>query len=261
MRARVFPSMFRRQANQLSPRPCVRAQVLHGATNDVLWLQRDFRLYLVNVFDTERAAVLLRQPSSLAALLQRLCGVETDKRLQHADWRTRPLTPAMRQYAVADVRHLLFIADCLQQQLRAARPPQLGEALRRGQLLTLQLYARRSHADEVRGACVPLTRRLLAALDQDLDAALGTPGDPPAAAAGATVGAGGSGGGGHAGAPPPPAPAAAAAVPRSADLLRACAPPEVVSAAVAAQVEALCCWRDITARHGEGGGREWRWGG
>ena len=31
------------------------AQVLHGADNDLLWCQRDFHLYLVNVFDTEKA--------------------------------------------------------------------------------------------------------------------------------------------------------------------------------------------------------------
>ena len=31
-------------------------KVLHGCANDVVWLQRDFHLYLVNVFDTEKAA-------------------------------------------------------------------------------------------------------------------------------------------------------------------------------------------------------------
>jgi ribonuclease D len=34
------------------------AQVLHGCANDVLWLQRDFHVYLVNVFDTEKAAAV-----------------------------------------------------------------------------------------------------------------------------------------------------------------------------------------------------------
>ena len=29
-------------------------QVMHGADNDVLWLQRDFKAYLVNLLDTEK---------------------------------------------------------------------------------------------------------------------------------------------------------------------------------------------------------------
>lgn len=35
-------------------------QVLHGADSDVLWLQRDFGLYLVNMFDTGQASRVLR---------------------------------------------------------------------------------------------------------------------------------------------------------------------------------------------------------
>ena len=30
-------------------------KVLHGGDNDILWLQRDFHLYIVNAFDTEKA--------------------------------------------------------------------------------------------------------------------------------------------------------------------------------------------------------------
>ncbi len=29
--------------------------MLHGGGNDVMWLQRDFELFLLNVFDTEKA--------------------------------------------------------------------------------------------------------------------------------------------------------------------------------------------------------------
>ena len=43
------------------------AQVLHGGGNDVTWLQRDFRLYLVNVFDTEKAAAVLAYDSRALA--------------------------------------------------------------------------------------------------------------------------------------------------------------------------------------------------
>lgn len=31
-------------------------KVLHGGSNDIAWLQRDAHVYLVNIFDTERAA-------------------------------------------------------------------------------------------------------------------------------------------------------------------------------------------------------------
>ena len=39
-------------------------KVLHGADRDVLWLQRDFSVYLVNMFDTGQAArqLKLRHP-------------------------------------------------------------------------------------------------------------------------------------------------------------------------------------------------------
>ena len=33
----------------------MRAQVLHGGANDVMWLQRDFHLFIVNLYDTEKA--------------------------------------------------------------------------------------------------------------------------------------------------------------------------------------------------------------
>jgi cation-transporting P-type ATPase D len=31
-------------------------KVLHGGANDIGWLQRDAHVYLVNIFDTEKAA-------------------------------------------------------------------------------------------------------------------------------------------------------------------------------------------------------------
>lgn len=41
------------------------SQVVHGSGNDVAWLQRDFGLYLVNIFDTEKACqVCTRQAST-----------------------------------------------------------------------------------------------------------------------------------------------------------------------------------------------------
>lgn len=53
-------------------------QVVHGGSNDVLWLQRDFHIFLVNVLDTEALAGALgpAAPRALAALLARYCGVQ-----------------------------------------------------------------------------------------------------------------------------------------------------------------------------------------
>lgn len=63
-------------------------KVLHGADSDIQWLQRDFSLYVVNMFDTGQAARILQTNSfGLAHLLQRYCSVTADKKYQMADWR------------------------------------------------------------------------------------------------------------------------------------------------------------------------------
>lgn len=45
------------------------AQVLHGADSDIVWLQRDFGLYIVNMFDTGQAARVLGMCCGLLAVL------------------------------------------------------------------------------------------------------------------------------------------------------------------------------------------------
>lgn len=50
-------------------------KVLHGANSDVLWLQKDFGLFLVNMMDTGHAASVLGLPRGLAGLLQHFCQV------------------------------------------------------------------------------------------------------------------------------------------------------------------------------------------
>lgn len=65
-------------------------KVLHGADSDVEWLQKDFGLYLVNMFDTHQAARLLNLGKhSLDHLLKLYCNVDADKQYQLADWRIR----------------------------------------------------------------------------------------------------------------------------------------------------------------------------
>lgn len=93
-------------------------KVFHGSDMDIEWLQRDFGLYVVNLFDTGLAAKELRYPSfSLAFLLKSFCDIDTDKRYQLADWRLRPLTNDMIKYARTDTHYLLYIYDRLKEEL------------------------------------------------------------------------------------------------------------------------------------------------
>uniref|UniRef100_A0A8C6K281 Exosome complex component 10 n=1 Tax=Melopsittacus undulatus TaxID=13146 RepID=A0A8C6K281_MELUD len=93
-------------------------KVLHGADSDVEWLQKDFGLYLVNVFDTHQAARLLNLgKNSLDHLLKVYCNVDANKQYQLADWRIRPLPEEMLQYARDDTHYLLYIYDKVREAL------------------------------------------------------------------------------------------------------------------------------------------------
>ncbi|KAI8329857.1 ribonuclease H-like domain-containing protein, partial [Chlamydoabsidia padenii] len=95
-------------------------KLLHGAKSDIIWLQRDFGLYIVNLFDTYDATHLLEFPHhSLAYLLKKYCNVVADKKYQLADWRIRPLPQEMMDYARSDTHYLLYIYDQLREELLA----------------------------------------------------------------------------------------------------------------------------------------------
>ncbi|BAT01730.1 Os07g0513100 [Oryza sativa Japonica Group] len=125
-------------------------KIFHGADNDVLWLQRDFHIYVVNMFDTAKACEVLSKPQkSLAYLLELYCGVTTDKTMQREDWRLRPLTPEMIQYARCDAHYLLYIANCLASELHAKTYDSPNdkinfffEASHRSNMVCMQLYAK-----------------------------------------------------------------------------------------------------------------------
>ncbi|WWD18046.1 hypothetical protein CI109_102493 [Kwoniella shandongensis] len=101
-------------------------KVFHGAESDIIWLQHDFDIYVVNLFDTYHACVVLNMAQrSLGSLLQQYCDFEADKRYQRADWRIRPLGEEMLHYARSDTHFLLFIYDSLRNGLleQSSRPP------------------------------------------------------------------------------------------------------------------------------------------
>lgn len=131
-------------------------KVLHGSDGDIVWLQRDFGIYMCNLFDTGQAVRILNYPGhGLAYLLQKHCSFKADKRWQLADWRIRPLSDEAIHYARADTHFLLYCYDVLRKELaecstvpeHLAIPlpnngPQgaLGTALERSRQICLQLY-------------------------------------------------------------------------------------------------------------------------
>lgn len=106
-------------------------KVLHGADSDIAWLQRDFGLYIVNLFDTGRAARALKLPSyGFAYLLEKYVnGVQADKTHQLSDWRQRPLSAAMKEYAIMDTHYLLGIYRAMKYDLSQSKIASIDEVL------------------------------------------------------------------------------------------------------------------------------------
>lgn len=122
-------------------------KVFHGADCDVLWLQRDFGVYVVNLFDTSRAAKMMKFAHlSLAFLMKHYCNIDPDKSYQLADWRERPLPLPMLQYARADTHFLLYIYDRLRNDLlikgcqNRSGVELLSSVYERGQEICLKRY-------------------------------------------------------------------------------------------------------------------------
>lgn len=138
------------QLNYVTANPGI-LKVLHGADHDVLWLQRDFSIYFVNLFDTCQAARVLSVPggASLANLLTYYCRISADKKYQLADWRLRPLPAAMVAYARSDTHYLLYIHDRLRQDLlrSASGEPEKGKERIRTVLERSRTISLKCHQD------------------------------------------------------------------------------------------------------------------
>ncbi|XP_076956320.1 protein RRP6-like 3 [Bidens hawaiensis] len=152
-------------------------KVFHGADNDVIWLQRDFHIYVVNLFDTAKACDVLSKPQrSLAYLLETYCGVTTNKLYQREDWRQRPLPIDMVEYARMDAHYLLYIADCLVSELKTQKNDNsasensaglddklyfVSEVNRRSNSLCLQLFTKDLEASPGQSAASSIISRHL----------------------------------------------------------------------------------------------------
>uniref|UniRef100_A0A8C9TSN2 Exosome complex component 10 n=1 Tax=Scleropages formosus TaxID=113540 RepID=A0A8C9TSN2_SCLFO len=119
-------------------------KVFHGADSDIEWLQKDFGLYVVNLFDTHQAARTLNLGRhSLDHLLRLYCSVDMDKRYQLADWRIRPLPQEMFEYARADTHYLLYTYDRIRLDLLEAangQPTLIQVAWQKSKTISLKVY-------------------------------------------------------------------------------------------------------------------------
>lgn len=124
-------------------------KVFHGSTSDMVWLQRDLGLYVVGLFDTYYAANVLRYPQrSLAYLLSKHCNFAADKKHQMADWRIRPLPQELLDYARSDTHYLLYIYDCLRNELVKQSTPDndlIDYVLDNSKKESLQVYERHDY--------------------------------------------------------------------------------------------------------------------
>ncbi|KAM7495211.1 hypothetical protein LguiB_029820 [Lonicera macranthoides] len=117
-------------------------KVFHGGDNDVLWLQRDFHIYVVNLFDTAKACDVLSKPQkSLAYLLDTYCGISTNKLLQYQNPKDN----------IASEN-----SDCLDDKFHFVL-----EASRRSNLTCLQLFSKEIEASPGESAASSIISRHL----------------------------------------------------------------------------------------------------
>ncbi|MDO5295995.1 MAG: HRDC domain-containing protein [bacterium] len=96
-----------------------RTVIFHAGMNDIPHLKHEFCFSFSNIFDTYIAAGLLNYPRrGLAYLLEKHFNIVLDKQYQRADWRQRPLSPEMLQYARYDTAYLFDLRKELLKELK-----------------------------------------------------------------------------------------------------------------------------------------------
>ena len=92
--------------------------IFHGGDYDISMLARDMGVFIPGMFDTRKAAELLGLSElSLRGLTEKILGFTLDKKLQRCDWSRRPLTDAMKKYALLDAICLVPVSDFLKNKL------------------------------------------------------------------------------------------------------------------------------------------------
>ena len=93
-------------------------KIFHDADYDLPILDRDQKLSVAGLFDTQIAAAFLGERAlGLGALVERFIGIKLPKAYQRADWAERPLTDGMKDYAATDTAYLPELRDHLREAL------------------------------------------------------------------------------------------------------------------------------------------------
>jgi ribonuclease D len=92
----------------------------HSAEQDQECLYSHYGIVAAPLFDTSIGAALTGKGDQigLAPLLRKMVGVNLPKGHTRTNWLNRPLQPAMCEYAVADVAHLVELAEKLLAELK-----------------------------------------------------------------------------------------------------------------------------------------------
>lgn len=95
--------------------------VMHAARQDVALLRRTWETEITALFDTQLAAGFagLRAQMGYEPMLAEVLGVRLGKSASFTRWDARPLSDEQVDYARDDVRHLLRLAQSLQERLEA----------------------------------------------------------------------------------------------------------------------------------------------
>ncbi len=97
-------------------------KILHGSSYDIQLLYERTNSSIRNLFDTQIAACFLGEKrTGLASLVERYFNVKLDKKYQMSNWKKRPLSDEMIEYAVSDTKYLLPLADILKEKLKHCR--------------------------------------------------------------------------------------------------------------------------------------------
>ncbi|KAH0484529.1 MAG: hypothetical protein KVP17_004213 [Porospora cf. gigantea B] len=116
------------ELNQVFTDPGIMKLFFGCANSDVLWLQRDFSVYIVNLFDVQEGIRTLQTPggysfgNAVGFYLSQTIGKEH----QRSDWRQRPLPDDMITYARLDTRLLLPLFAHVKRQLLYRGSTELG---------------------------------------------------------------------------------------------------------------------------------------